>query len=53
MFLEVEEGGRDRYKEAEKVYLIRFIADVSLGWYMGCVTEIIAKFLNSCFSAFG
>ena len=26
MFLEVEEGGLDRNKEAEKVYLIRFIA---------------------------
>ena len=27
MFLEVVEGGQDLNKEAEKVYLIRFIAD--------------------------
>ena len=31
MFLEVEEGGLDRDEEAEKVYLIRFIADLPLG----------------------
>ena len=36
MFLEVEEGGLDRDKEAEKVYLIRFIAD-----YMGSVIEYL------------
>ena len=30
MFLEVEEGGQDRDEEAEKVYLIRFIADLPL-----------------------
>ena len=28
MFLEVEEGGKDRDEEAVKVYLIRFIADL-------------------------
>ena len=39
MFLEVEEGGQDRDKEAEKVNLIRFIADLRLGWYTGCVIE--------------
>ena len=30
MFLEVEEGGQDPDKEAVKVYLIRFIADLPL-----------------------
>ena len=30
MFLEVEEGGQDRDEEAEKVYLIRCIADLPL-----------------------
>ena len=30
MFLEVEEGGLDRDEEAEKVDLIRFIADLPL-----------------------
>ena len=30
MFLKVEEGGQDRYEEAVKVYLIRFIADLQL-----------------------
>ena len=30
MFPEVEEGELDRYEEAEKVYLIRFIADLPL-----------------------
>ena len=30
MFLEVEEGGQDREKEAVKVYLIRLIADLPL-----------------------
>ena len=30
MFLEVEEGRQDRDKEAVKVYLIRFIADLPL-----------------------
>ena len=39
MFLEVEEGGQDRDEEAERVYLIRFIADLSLGWYMGCMIK--------------
>ena len=29
MFLEVEEGGKDPDEEAVKVYLIRFIADLS------------------------
>ena len=28
MFLEVEEGGKDRYGRSRKVYLIRFIADL-------------------------
>ena len=30
MFLEVEEGGQDRDKEAVKVNLIRFIADLPI-----------------------
>ena len=30
MFLEVKEGGLDRNEEAEKVYIIRFIADLPL-----------------------
>ena len=30
MFLEVEEGELDRDEEAEKVYFIRFIADLPL-----------------------
>ena len=30
VFLEMEEGGLDRDEEAEKVYLIRFIADLLL-----------------------
>ena len=30
MFLEVEEGGLDRDEEDEKVYLIRFLADLPL-----------------------
>ena len=38
MFLEVEEGGQDRDKQAVKVYLIRFIADLPLRLvYTGCV----------------
>ena len=41
MFLEVEEGGQDRDEEAVKVYLIRFIADLPLGWYTGCVIEYL------------
>ena len=41
MFLEVEEGGLDLDEEAEKVYLIRFIADLPLGWYTGCVIEYL------------
>ena len=40
MFLEVEEGGQDQ-DEAVKVYLIRFIADLPQGWYMGCVIEYL------------
>ena len=36
MFLEVEEGGQDWDEEAEKV---RFIADLTQGWYTGCVIE--------------
>ena len=30
VFLEVEEGGQDRDKEAVKVYLMRFIGDLPL-----------------------
>ena len=41
MFLEVEEGGQDQDKEAVKVHLIRFIADLSLSWYTGCVIEYL------------
>ena len=39
MFLEVEEGGQDRDKEAIKVYLIRFIhvADLPLRLVYGLV----------------
>ena len=37
MFLEVEEGRQDRDEEAVNVYLIRFIADLPLSWYTGCV----------------
>ena len=40
MFLEVEEGGQDRDKEAVRVYLI-FIADLPLSWYTGCVIEYL------------
>ena len=39
MFLEVEEGGQDRDEEAVKVYLIRFIADLPLRRYTGCVID--------------
>ena len=41
MFLEVEEGGQDQDEEAVRVYLIRFIADLPLGWYLGCVIEYL------------
>ena len=41
MFLEVEEGGQDLDDEAVKVYLIRFIADLPLSWYTGCVIEYL------------
>ena len=41
MFLEVEEGGQDRDEEAEKVYLIRFIADFPLSWYTSGVIEYL------------
>ena len=41
MFLEVEEGGQDQDEEAVKVYLIRFIADLPLSWYTGCVIEYL------------
>ena len=41
MFLEVEEGGQDPDKEAVKVYLIRFIADLPLSWYKDSVIEYL------------
>ena len=48
MFLEVEEGGQDRDEEGQdrdeeavKFYLIRFIADLPLRRYMGCVIEYL------------
>ena len=41
MFLEVEEGGQVQDEEAVKVYLIRFIADLPQGWYMGYVIEYL------------
>ena len=41
MFLELEEGGQDRNEEAVKVYLIRFIADLPLRLYTGCMIEYI------------
>ena len=34
-------AGRIGTEEAEKVYLIRFIADLPLGWYTGCVIEYL------------
>ena len=37
MFLKVGEGRQDPDKEAVKVYLIRFIADLPLSWYTGNV----------------
>ena len=37
MFLEVEEGGQDRDEEVVKVYLIRFIAELPLRLYTGCM----------------
>ena len=39
VFLEVEEG-RHQYEEAVKIYLIRFIADLPLSWYTGCMIDI-------------
>ena len=41
MFLEVEEGGQDPDKVAEKVYLIRFIADLPLSWYTSSVIDYL------------
>ena len=41
MFLEVEEGGHDLDEEAVKVYLTRFIADLSLSWYTGSLIEYL------------
>ena len=41
MFLEVEEDGQDLDEEAVKVYLIRFIADLSLSWYRGSIIEYL------------
>ena len=41
MFLEVEEGRQDQYGRSRKNYLIRFIADLPLDWYMGCVIEYL------------
>ena len=41
MFLEVEEGRQDPDEEVVKVYLIRFIADLPLSWYMGSVIEYL------------
>ena len=41
MFLEMEEGGQEREEEAVKVCLIRFIADLPLSWYTGCVIEYL------------
>ena len=41
MFLEVEGGGQDPDKEAVKLNLIRFIADLPLSWYMGCMIEYL------------
>ena len=40
MVLEVEEGGQDR-DEVVRVYLIKFIADLPLGWYTGCMIEYL------------
>ena len=39
MFLEVEEGGQDRYGRSRKKISQIHIADLSLGWYKGCVIE--------------
>ena len=41
MFLEVVEGGKNSDKEAVKVYLIRFIADLPLSWHTGSVIEYL------------
>ena len=41
MFLEVKEGGQAWDEEAVKVYLIRFIANLPLIWYMGSVIEYL------------
>ena len=41
MFLEVEESGQNQDKEAEKVYLIRFIAGLPLSWYTGSAIEYL------------
>ena len=41
MFLEVVESGQDPDEEAVKLYLIRFIADLPLSWYTGCVIEYV------------
>ena len=41
MFLEVGEGRKDPDEEAVKVYLIRFITDLPLSWYMGCMIEYL------------
>ena len=41
MFLEVKEGGQDLDEESVKVYLIRFIADLSLSWYTGSIIEYL------------
>ena len=35
----LEEGGQDQDREAVRVYLIRLLADLPLGWYTGCVIE--------------
>ena len=37
----VEEGGQDPDEGAVNVYLIRFIADLPLSWYMGSVIEYL------------
>ena len=43
MFLEVEEGGQDPYEKAVLGYLIRFTADLPLGYYRRFVNGFSQK----------
>ena len=53
MFLEVEEGGLARDEEADKVYLIRFIANLPLRLYTGSVMSTFNhKIMSSSFKKY-